>query len=110
MRSALSAAVRPTLSASTSTGIGAFLKVRPFPGPEWIVNTDPISIKCSERIRTGLHESATVFAPSPVIHQTLKRFAKQARNVWHTGNPEAACSDLGVTPEEMQEAIQGLSE
>jgi hypothetical protein len=106
----LAAAKRAPFAAGEDTGVGIFLRVRLFPGEEWTTGSEPPAVKLSGRVGTGLHESATVFSPSPVIQRTLKRLAKQARDAWHTNNSGAACAELGVTPEELHRAIEEMAE
>jgi hypothetical protein len=87
------------------SGLALFLRVRLLPGPEWISSPDPPAIKRSLRTGTGLHESISIVAPSPVIRRTLQRLARQAQAVWSTASALTACQELGVTPEEMNKAI-----
>jgi hypothetical protein len=109
VQSAAAAGKRAPFAADDNSPVGVFLRVRLLPGPEWITGCEPPVVKRSGRTGTGLHESATVVAPSPVIRRTLKRLAKQAREAWSTANAEGACAALGVTPEEMHTAIQEMA-
>jgi hypothetical protein len=109
VQSTLAAALRPPLSAADGQGVGIFLRVRFEPGSEWISGSEAPLVKRTGRTGLGLHESATVFAPSPVIRRTLKRLAKQAREVWRTDNAAASCAELGIRPEELDAAIQEMA-
>ncbi len=97
-----------SLADKTAAGIALFLRVRLLPGGEFITTGEPSAVSITGRTIPGLHESASVFAPSPVIRRTLRRLARQAREVLATENAEASCRELGVSAEEMRAAVHEM--
>ncbi len=108
VKNALTAAGRPPLSAPDGPGLGVLIRARFLPGPEWITAEAPPEIKLTGRAFPGLHESATVISPSPVIQRTLRHLAKQARELLKVSGAPAACRELGVTPWELRDAIEEM--
>ena len=90
--------------------VAAFLRVRLQPGDEWTQNDSPPGVVHSGRVGTGLHESASVFAESPVIRRTLVRLQKQARELMKLQSAASLCAQLGVGEEELQEAIHEMTQ
>ena len=62
------------------------------------------------RTGTGLHESVTLAGFSPVIHRTLRRLAREAREVWKVENAARGCAELGVSEAELCAANNGMAE
>lgn len=93
-----------------SPEVAAFLRVRLVPDGEWTQDDDaPQAVSPGGRVRTGVHESASVFAESPVIRRTLGRLQKQARELLLLENAAALCVQLGVSEEELREAVHSMT-
>ncbi len=89
-------------------GIAVCLRVRLLPGGEFVTTGEPPAVSITGRTGPGLHESASVFAPSPVIRRSLRRLARQAREVLATQNAAAWCRELGASEQEMRAAVQEM--
>ncbi len=103
-----------TLRAATSltreaAAVMLCLRVHLLAGGEFIISDDPPAIDLSGRIGPGLHESASGFAPSPVIGSLLRRLARQAHEVMATQNAAELCRDLGVTEATVRSAISDMT-
>ncbi len=85
------------------------LRVHLLAGGEFIINDDPPAVDLTGRIGPGLHESASVFAPSPGIGSLLRRLARQAREVMATQNAAELCRELGVTEATVCSAISDMT-
>jgi|GEM_PF-5616170 len=90
--------------------VAAFVRVRLKQGPDWVAGDQPPLVALTGRTGPGLHESASLFGPSPLIRRTLKRLARQAREVWAIENAALACAGMGVTADELRLAIGELAD
>ena len=81
------------------------LRVRLVQGGELITSGEPPAVAISRRIGPGLHESVSVFAPSPVIRRTLRRLARQAREVLATQNAATLCRELNADEAMVRAAV-----
>lgn len=85
------------------------LRVRLQPGREFISAAEAPAVAITGRIGPGLHESASVFAPSPVVRRTLRRLASQAREVLATQNAGALCRELNADEENVRAAVLDMA-
>jgi hypothetical protein len=85
------------------------LRVRVRPGSELITRDDLPVVSLSGRIDPAIHESATVFAPSPDILRDLRRTGRHAAAWCRLDNARAACDELGIPLEQARDAIRELT-
>jgi len=95
--------------AETPAG-AAFLRLRLEPGDAWAQDEQPAVIRMTGRVGIGLHESAVVASASPVIGRTLRRLARQARELLKLVNAPALCAQLGVGMAELRCAVEALDD
>lgn len=98
-----------TMHMTDAQAIAAFLRVRLHPGDEWMQDDAPLAISVTGRTGIGLHESATVFAASPVIRRTLITLEKQARELLKLKSAASLCAQLRVSEEELRDAIDSMT-
>lgn len=103
-------AVHALPTSGTGESVALFLKTRPVARFDWVVTDDPVVLQLTGRIRTGIHESATVFAPLPVVFRTLRRLQREALALWTEWAAGRLDADLGVEPEVLAEAIRIMAE
>ena len=96
------------IPATTASSVGAFVRVRLEAGDEWAIHDEPPAVVLTSRIGPGLHESASVFAASPIIERALKRLAKQGRELLKLDNAAALSASLGTGLEEIRAAVTAL--
>ena len=89
--------------------VAVCLRVRLLPGAEFVTSDHSPAVSLTGRTGPGLHESASVFAPSPVIGRVLRGLARQARDVLATRNAAALCRDLNVSVDTVRGAISEMT-
>ena len=106
MQRALRAATSLTREA---TAVMLCLRVRLLASGEFLISDDPLAVDLTGRSGPGLHESAAVFAPSPVIGTLLRRLARQAREVLATQSAGELCRELGATVTAVRSAVSEMA-
>jgi len=85
-----------------------FLRTRLEPGDEWVHHDAPPVVSLTGRAGPGRQESVTVVAEMPVIRRTLRRLARQARELLKLDNAPALAAQIGAGMDQLQEAIAAM--
>lgn len=88
--------------------LAVFLRARLEPGDEWVQHDAPPVVRMPGRTAPGSNESVTVVADMPIIRRTLRRLARQARELLKLENAPALAEQIGAGMGQLQEAIAAM--
>lgn len=109
VRKALKRSAGGVLSPGEQGTLAAFFKVRTEPEDGWFYRENDPPVTVTGRREPGRHESVTVLAASAVIRRKLRSLARQARQALALPAAERHSTALGVTMEELREAIREMA-